>query len=167
LAIIVSVAFESICLDAQAAQWSSQTDVSINKSENISLSISLPKDHIPVGQTPWVFLTVKNLGNAEISFPIDRVRVEGEKGEAPTTLRQRQLTHRLRPGEEVLRPGGYEPSIEPGGSSIRKYDLSELYDLSKPGKYTVYIEALDWAMSKSHAVWVRSPVAVFEIVPIQ
>ena len=167
LATIVAVASTSISLDAQAAQAPTSTEVSITKSANISLSISLPKDHIPVGQKAWAFLAVNNLGNVEISFPTDRVHVEGEKGEPSTTLFQRQLTHRLRPGEEELRAGGYEPGIEPGDSSTRKYDLSQLYDLSKPGKYTIYIEVLDQAASKHHAVWVRSPMASFEITPTQ
>jgi hypothetical protein len=88
----------------------------------------------------------------------------GEKGEPPTTLRHRQLTNRLKPSEPSILGGGFEPTIEPGGSFTRKYDLSQLYDLSKPGRYTVYIEVLDVVPSnRGKEAWVRSPVATFEI----
>jgi len=133
-------------------------------STTIALSIALPKEHIPEGQIPWVHLTVKNLTNEDISFPEDRVQVVGEKGEPPTTLRQRQLTNRRLPGEPSILGGGFEPNIGPGNSFTRKYDLSQLYDLSTPGKYTVYIEVLDeFNSNRGKGGWVRSPTAAFEI----
>ncbi len=97
-------------------------------------------------------------------FPKDRVHVEGENGESPTTPLQRQLTHRLRRGEKELRSGGFEPLILAGASSTRKYDLERFYDLSEPGKYSVYIEVLDAVASKDNAgVWLRSNTVSFEI----
>jgi hypothetical protein len=59
--------------------------------------------------------------------------------------------------------GGFEPTIHSGADSTRKYDLSLLYDLSKPGKYTVYIEVGD----PNTGVWLRSPAATFEIQATQ
>ena len=116
----------------------------------ISLSIAIPKDHIPVGQKPWVWLTVKNLTNEEISYPDDQVYVQGESREPPATSWGRQRKNgQLMPGP------GDPPSIHPGDSFTMKYDLSAFYDLSKPGKYTVYIEV-------SHST--RSPIAHFEII---
>jgi hypothetical protein len=133
-------------------------------STTIALIIALPEEHILIGQIPWVHLTVKNLTNEDISYPEDRVQVMGEKGEPPTTLRQRQLTNRRQPSEPSILGGGFEPTIEPGGSFTRRYDLSQLYDLSKPGKYTVYIEVLDEFNSRrGKGGWVRSPIATFEI----
>jgi hypothetical protein len=136
-----------------------------SKSAHIAVSIALPQKQIPAGQTPWAFLTVENLGgNVTIAFPQDHVHVEGEAGEPPTTLYQRQVTQTLRPGEPQLRMGGFEPEIWPTFSSDRKYDLSQYYDLSKPGKYTVYIEVIDLSASKGYAVWVRSKTAQFEML---
>jgi hypothetical protein len=94
-------------------------------------------------------------------------------GEAPTTLYQRQVTHTLWPGEREL-TGGYEPPIgprvsldgEPTFSSDRTYDLSLFYDLSKPGKYTVYIEVLDVSAPETQrgaGLWVRSQTEQFEV----
>jgi hypothetical protein len=160
-----AVSSSNVLFDAQATQPNQKT-VLIKKSTNISLNISLPKNHVPVGEAPWAYLTVNNLSNEEISYPMDRVFVEGEKDNPPTTLRQRQLKHELRPGEVELSSGGFEPSIVPGGSFTRKYDLSLLYDFTKPGKYTVYIEVLDWVATKNDtSVWVRSPAARFEVTP--
>jgi hypothetical protein len=140
----------------------------MSQSTTISLAIAVPAEHIPVGQKPWVSLTVKNLGAQEINYPYDRVYVDGPNGEPPTTLRQRQLTMRLNPGEPQLRMDRFGSYIAPGASSTRKYDLSALYDLSEPGKYTVYIEVLDElaALAKAKTktdYWVRSPVATFEV----
>jgi hypothetical protein len=158
------IALIGISADAQTAQTASQSTSATRKSAMVALSIILPKEHIPVGQTPWVFLTVKNLGSDVISYPQDRVYVEAEGHELPTMLRQRQLTHRLQPGEPSILGGGFEPNIEPRGSFTRKYDLSQLYDLSKPGKYTVYIEVLDeFNSNRGKGGWVRSPIAAFEI----
>ena len=123
----------------------------------IALSIAISKDHIPVGQKPWVGLTIKNLTHEEIPYPDDRVYVQGKDGEPPATPWQQQRNKLA---------GGYRPSILPGDSFTMKYDLSAFYDLSKPGKYTVYIEVL----AAFHATawkgdWMRSPMAHFEIVP--
>jgi hypothetical protein len=141
-----------------------QTAQATSKSATVSLSIVLPQDHIAAGQVPWVFLTVKNISSDVIDYPQDRVYVEGKTGEPPTTLRQRQLTNRRQPGEPSINGGGFEPNIEPEGSYTRKYDLSQLYDLSKPGKYIVYIEVLDaFNADKGKGHWERSPIATFEI----
>jgi hypothetical protein len=138
-----------------------------SKSAHIAVSIGLPQKQIPAGQKPWAFLTVENLGgNVTIAFPRDRVHVEGEAGEPPTTLYQRQVTQTLQPGEPQLRMGGFEPEIWPTFSSDRKYDLSGFYDLSKPGKYTVYIEVLDVSAPETKhgtGLWVRSKTVPFEI----
>jgi hypothetical protein len=79
-----------------------------------------------------------------------RAHVEGEKGEAPTTYVQRAITHRLRPGEAELRADEqFLWTISPGESDIHKFKLDYLYDLSVPGKYTVYIEVMDPSTLKS------------------
>ena len=149
--------------NAQTGQAAGQSAVPTTRSAAMVLKLTLPETKIMVGQTPWAFLTVKNVSNEIILFPQDRVHVEGEKGEPRTTLRQRQNTHRLQPGEAEVRSGGYEPPIEPGQSSTRKYDLAQLYDLSKPGKYSVYVEVLDRHSSKGPAVWLRSPAAQLDV----
>jgi hypothetical protein len=161
---LVVIGTESNRADAQDSRATASPIVHVGQSATMAVSIVLPKEQVPAGQPILAQLTVKNLASQTISFPHDRVHVEIKGGEAPTKLRQRQLTQTLRPGEPQLRSGGFEPEIEPGNSSLREYDLSQLYDLSKPGTYSVYIEVLDVSASKHNAgVWVRSNTAQFEI----
>jgi hypothetical protein len=122
----------------------------------IAIGIAVAQDKIPVGQKPWVQLTIKNLTSEEMAYPDDQVYVQRESGEPPATPWQRKR-------KNGQLPGGFTPSVQPGDSFTMKYDLSAFYDLSKPGKYSVYIEVL----APSHATawkWMRSPVAHFEII---
>ena len=158
------IAANSISVGAQTTTEAKPSVTS--KSALLSLRIVVPVEHIPMGQTPWVSLTVKNLSSNEIAYPDDRVYVEAEKGEPPTTLHQRQVTHRPRPGEPAIKPTGFRPVIEPGGSYTMKYNLSGFYDFKQSGRYTVYIEVLDTLAPEAKTgdgSWVRSPVATFEV----
>jgi hypothetical protein len=159
---------------AQTSSTGVQPEVLDSKSAHIAVSVVLPRKQIPAGQKPWVVLTVENLGgNVTSAFPETRVHVEEGAGEPPTTLYQRQITHTLRPGERELMMGGFQPSIGPAlsedgpkFSADMKYDLSLLYDLTKPGEYTVYIEALDLSAPETihgAGLWVRSKTVPFEI----
>src|SRR5690348_14145168 len=112
----------------------------------IAVSIVMEEDKVPVGQMPMADLTVENLTDHEIVIhnSMYQAYVEGDKGEAPTTLEQRRLTHRLRPGEADLR--GDEMviwTLRSGESGVRRFQLGYLYHLNSPGKYKVYIEVVD------------------------
>jgi hypothetical protein len=165
VATLIVTAVMGITVRAQTATKPTAT----SQSTTISLSIAVPIAHIPLGQKPWVSLTVQNLGNDEIRYPWDRVYVEGPNGEPPTTLFQRQLTNRLRPGEPPIRIDDYGGRlILPGDSFTAKYNLSAFYDFKEAGKYTVYIEVVDALAAKAKTradnnYWVRSPVATFEL----
>lgn len=167
VATLIVVAAKSISLDAQAT--TPTVPAATSKTATMELSIALPSKQIPLGQKPWASLTVKNLGSKGIPYPFSRVYVEGPKGEPPTTLYQRQLTNRLKPGEPGITFGGYRPPIAPadwpGDTFTAKYDLSAFYDLKEPGKYTVFIEVLDETGTMTDP-WVRSPVATFELVAL-
>jgi hypothetical protein len=93
---------------------------------------------------PCAILTVYNISDHPVIFSdsMYRVYVYGKDGEAPTTVVQRQLTGRLRPGDVPLREDDYVgpqrlwPAGGVGDSLIHKFELTYLYDLSAPGKYT-------------------------------
>ena len=168
VATLIVIAATNISVDAQATKPAVPSAMS--KSPTMSLSISVPIEQIPMGQKPWVSLTVKNLGSEEIAYPRERIYIEGPKGEPPTTHVQRAMTHRLNPGEADIRETGFRPPIAAGGSFTMKYDLSYFYDFKEPGKYTVYIEVFDRLSEKPKAKndtdnWLRSPLATFELLP--
>ena len=72
------------------------------------------------------------------------VHVMGEKGEPPTTYRQRDATHRLLPGEAPLKRTLYNPwIISPRAGDTHHWLLDAFYDLSAPGKYTLYFDVRD------------------------
>jgi hypothetical protein len=167
---LIVMASKNICVAGQTIRGAVPSATS--KSATLELSIALPIEHIPLGQKPWVHLTVKNLGREEIAYPRDRVYVEGPKGEPPTTLVQRSITGRFNPGDKPIPPTGFRPPIAPAGlpgdTFTIKYDLSYLYELKEPGKYTVYIEVFDSLSEKPNAKtatdnWLRSPTATFEM----
>jgi hypothetical protein len=155
---------------AQTVGQSVPSVVPPSRSAAMALTLAAPKEPTPVGQIPWIFLTMENLSGHEIVVPMEeRVHVEGERGEPPTTLRQRQLTHTTLPGEPDLMGGGFTPSIDAGGSFTQKWDLSAYYDLRSPGKYSAYVEVDDFSLPPhTVSVQLRSNAVRFEITaPIQ
>lgn len=160
---LVFVGLISVCNIFFCARTVSQTTPP--QSDSIAVNLSIEKEQVAIGQSPWAILTVKNLSNHEIPLHgwMCRAHVEGEKGEPSTTYVQRAITHRLRPGEADLRGDEYFiPLISPGESYIQKYQLVYLYDLGVPGKYTVYVEVMDPSTQKSSTPkWLRTNTVQF------
>ena len=132
--------------------------------DSLAVWVEMQKEQIPIGQEPLAVLTMKNESDRAVSIHehMYRAHIDGKDGEAPTTLVQRSITGKLRPGEAALRAdemsGPY--TIWPEESLVRKFRLSYLYDLSLPGKYTVYCEVMD---PLSHR-WVRTKPVTFEML---
>jgi hypothetical protein len=156
-----------VCSTLFCARAVSQT--SPPQSDSITVSLSMEKEQVAKGPSPWAILTVRNLSNHELPIHdwMYRLHVEGEKGEPPTTQVQRQITGRLQPGEAALRGDEYVVwEISPGKSDIRKVQLGYLYDLSAPGKYTVYAEVMDPSTQKSSTPkWLRTNTVQFTTGP--
>jgi len=139
LAFIAIIVTSSISIAAQTA-------ASAPKPNSIAISLKMKEQQVPVGQSPWAILSVKNLTDEsmEIHNYTYRVYVEGDKGEPPTTLVQRQMTGRFKPGDVPLRMDENALwSIAPGRSDEHSFQLTYLYDLSEPGEYSVYAEVMD------------------------
>jgi len=152
--------------DTAAKQTKSANATSAQEAPNndsLAVWVEMQKEQIPIGLEPLAVLTMKNMSDRAVSIHeyMYRAHVDGNDGEAPTTLVQRSITQRLRPGEAALRAdemsGPY--TIWPDESLVRKFRLSYLYDLSVVGKYTVYCEVMD---PLSHR-WVRTKPATFEM----
>jgi hypothetical protein len=160
---LVFIGLISVCGTFFCGRAVSQTPS--HQSDSITVRLSIEKEKVAIGQSPWAILTVKNLSNHEIPIHdwMYRVHVEGENGEAPTTYVQRAITHRLRPGEASLR--GDEQflwTISPGKSDIHKFKLDYFYDLGALGSYTVYVEVVDpFTKESSIQKWLRTNTVKF------
>jgi hypothetical protein len=157
LATIVLIASSGICLGGQTVAPANQTD-------SITVSMTLDKDHLSVGQSPNVRVTMNNQTNHNIPFHFDMLllHIESPSGEPPTKLNQRMATGKLLPGEAPLRADEYysEDAIPARESITRTIRTKFFYDLSTPGKYTVYVDVKDPLTGK----WLRTNTAQLEIV---
>ncbi len=163
---VLMFAANCIFLDAQAALPASQ-------SASITVSITLEKDIVPVGQKPVAILTIRNISHHVVGFSpaseLCRVHVEGKDGEPAKTEWNRHLHGDYRPGDGPYLVDGPVVTMEvaPGSSDFRKYNLSDYYDLSAPGKYSVYIEFYDPSgPPNGSGLWLRTKTAHFEIRPL-
>jgi len=86
-----------------------------------------------------------------------RIHVEGEKGEPPKTSYHRSIRGEFQPGDKNLVGGGVIDSVPPGGSEVRKYDLTKFYDLTVSDKFVAYIEVRD----ESSGTWLRTNTVQF------
>jgi hypothetical protein len=154
---------------ASGTSVDAQTKTPASQPASISVSLSFKRMSLrdpPADPEPWAILRVKNLTNHEIAIHdyMYRAHVDGENGEAPTTMVQRQITRRLRPGDTEL--AEFEMAtwtIAPGKSGIHKLELTYLYDLSTPGKYSVYAEVMDPSSIEKSSTpkWVRTNTVKF------
>ncbi|HTF66720.1 MAG TPA: hypothetical protein VK638_28955 [Edaphobacter sp.] len=98
IAFILTVLFSGIVAPGQATQTASNSNA-------LAVSLKMQTEQVQVGQMPWAILTVYNISDQLVTIgdSMYRVYVYGKDREAPTTLVQRQLTGRLRPGDVPLR----------------------------------------------------------------
>jgi hypothetical protein len=168
-AAILAVAANNISLH-------SQTAAPARPDPSIAVSLALQKDHIPVGESPRLLVTVKNLGEVKIclttSLGIYRVHVEGKDGEPPMTEWNRHQHGDWRPGDGPDLMEGpvvcneIAPPMEgyPGMSETLTFDLGMFYNLTVPGRYSVYMEIVDPASPPNgEVIWARTNTVQFEM----
>ena len=126
-----------------------QSGVSRPKTQpSLAIKASIGTYRLDAGDTLTGELTITNLSDQVLELcpwsDSCTVHVIGEKGEPPTTYRQRDATHRLLPGEAPLGRTLYAGwFIAPGKTDTHHWILKDLYDLSAPGKYTLYFDVRD------------------------
>jgi hypothetical protein len=129
--------------------WGAQPAVSPSVSRpSIAIKAAAGTYRLDTGDTLTGELTVTNLSDQDLELcpwsDSCTVHVMGEKGEPPTTYRQRDATHRLLPGEAPLERTLYVGwFIAPGKTDTHHWILDVLYDLGTPGEYTLYFEVQD------------------------
>ena len=169
VAAVVGELTGSIELDGQAA-------ATANSSVTIAVRLTAEKTRIPAGQKVLVDLAIKNLGdlkicilNASYNF---RVHVEGKDGEPPMTEWNRHQHGDFRPGDGPSLVDGpvvcsdLAPPMEgyEGMSEVHYFDLGQYYDLSVPGRYSVYMEVRDpTSPSAGPEIWARTNTVQFEV----
>ncbi len=159
---VVTIIFSSIAACGQATEAGANKDV-------LAVSLKMQSVQVRIGEMPFAILTIYNTSDQPVMIrsSMYRVYVYGKDGEAPTTLIQRQITERLRPGDAPLSttlnadPTTLWPADGAGDSCVRKFQLTYLYDLSAPGTYNAHAEVMD---PSSHR-WVRTETVTFEMTP--
>jgi hypothetical protein len=162
---ITLIAANCTTLVAQAPQPAS-------KSRTVGLTIELEKAQYDIGEKPWVILTMKNTSRQQYclstSPDLFRIHVEGENGEPPQTDWHRHLHGDVRPGD-LPDPPETPPTcrpIVPKSSDFEGFNLLMYYKLTKPGKYSVYLEVLDPSGPQdASGLWLRTNTVPFEILP--
>jgi hypothetical protein len=126
----------------------------------LSLTLSRSVDQIKTGFPVEVTVTLRNISDHTVSVwrenatdqggHVYRVDVEDEKGSpAPDTKIGRGFKA-LDDPQPVTTPtdtplvssGGWQP-LEPGDFQTDKVNVSRLYDLSRPGKYSIQLRRFD------------------------
>ena len=146
--------------------WS-QASTETDQSSLIKVSIAMKATTVPPGEYPVAILKILNVSKSnDIGFTLRnencRAHVIGVNGEPPKTEFHRHLLGDFRPGDgpPLLENGIPKLQVPPGGSDHWGIGLSSYYDLSVPGKYSVYLEVRD-----DSGVWLRTNTVQFEIQP--
>jgi hypothetical protein len=146
--------------------WS-QASTETDQSSLIKVSIAMKVTTVPPGQYPAAILKILNVSKSNnIGFTLREwnyhVHVIGAIGEPPKTEYYRHLVGDSRPGDGPFLGDHSIPQLQvpPGGSDHWGIGLSSYYDLSVPGKYSVYLEVRD-----DSGVWLRTNTVQFEIQP--
>jgi hypothetical protein len=127
LAAAMVIAVDNVSLEAQSSASSQAPGIAVN--------LTLQKENVPLGQSPWANLTVENLTDNEITMDEPRLHVEGEKGELPMKPEAQIVTQRLQPRIPRLRTVLYVPwTIAPKETSTDKYQLTHFFDLRTHGR---------------------------------
>jgi hypothetical protein len=145
---------------------------------SIAASIVLDRSHFAVGEKPLLLITIKNVWDRKICVSLGsppyeyRLHVSGRDGEPPQTEYQRHLNGVFRPGDGPDLPITVSSCTEiappmfnfDGVSVVFKFNLAAYYDLSAPGRYSVYLEVHDPVGPQDGAgIWVRTNTAQFEV----
>jgi len=108
------------------------------------------------------------LADREVSIGCTPIQIHVEKagsGEPEKTEYYRHLLGDFRKGDQLTPTGGSCVSMGLlAGKTVKyTYDLALFYDLSKPGKYSLYVDFFDDDIISKTSSWVRSNTTHFEI----
>jgi hypothetical protein len=140
------------------------------QSVSVTVSLTLENEHVQAGEGTVAVFTLKNIGDRSVSFStasdLYRVHVSGTDHDPAEAEYQRHRHGDYRPGDGPYLVDGpvVATELKPGESVSRKLNLKMFYDLSKPGKYSVYMEIYDPSGPIDQSgLWLRTNTAQFEV----
>jgi hypothetical protein len=129
-----------------------------------TLSIAARSPSVKVGDPVWVDATLKNASDYAVNLWLDltpdqggyayAVDVRDERGSVPPTTEYAKAIAKRTGGE-----GGYVP-LDPGKALMHKVEVSKLYDLSRPGKYTIQFRKIDVFDKEAKEYVTSNPITV-------
>lgn len=146
--LVIACARFSTCLRAQNAPKTQHLTASF------SVTITPEKPTVKVASPVWVVATVENKSNHDIpvyraiSGDMDQggwvytVDVRHDKGVASSETRFYRIVQDRDPDVTMKRSGG-STKVKPGETMTDRVNVSKLYDLTQPGRYTIQFQRLD------------------------
>jgi hypothetical protein len=145
-----------------------------------TITISTPESVIKVGSEVRLDVTTKNVSNQTIYMFFStapgrdpEIHLRDSKGNPVLETPYGQKVHGTDPNRRPFSGSvfGYQETLKPGETFEEKLNLSEEYDLSKPGEYTIQVRrhdvlSEDDLKSKSRTVaFVKSNTITITITP--
>jgi hypothetical protein len=165
--LVLLIAFALISFSTSAAQ---QQESVARAQPTVSITIHAKDRRVKVGSPVWVAVTEKNksqrilavgrerpldMDQGGVSFFVDIWDSNGVR--APESTFYRKIlghptpTEKAALGPEQLRmSSGFAVLLKPGEKTTNRIDVGRLYDLTRPGKYTIQL-----AFLKSNKIIVR------------
>jgi hypothetical protein len=142
---IATMACVSVDLSAQSASASQ------NVKRSFSLTIAPPQPTIKAGSKVLVEVTMENKSDHDLALTFSEwdMDVWDEKGEMATETRYRRILKGHENAEDRAGPryviGGksIDTTLDRGKSFTNRVNVSEMYDLSRPGKYEIQFNRYD------------------------
>ena len=125
-----------------------------NVTASFSVTISPEELTVKAGSPVWVVATIENKSNHDvrvyraISSDMDQggwvytVDVRDNKGVASPETRFYRIVQDRDPDVTMKKSGG-STKLKPGETMTDRVNVSKLYDLNQPGKYTIQFQRLD------------------------
>jgi hypothetical protein len=132
------------------------------RNSQVSVWISSPAAEVRPGSEVWIDVTVTNVSEHTVPCPYYRVYAWDSEGKPAPLTKQEQ--ERLKQGPPV---GGNRASfLGPGDKQESDADLRMVYDLTRPGRYTVQATAFyGKELVKSNAISITVAQAAQETPP--
>lgn len=165
--LVIGIAGISAGLHAQ------ETKPTDSKTPRFSVTISSTDPVVKSGSSIWVDATVKNTSGQDISVHMTnpaefayRIEVRNEKSaRAPETKLGRERNNRTTAEDErepvVIISKGTNSPLKTGKTITDHVDVTQMYDLSGPGKYTIQFERFD----EESKTFVMSNMTTVTVIP--